>query len=91
MLGQYHKLTTVGALLLAAAFMAAPVEAGLKTYPISQETETASIGLPDLYEKLRTLLGEKLYRDLLQNEEFIVFQELVMMHLETQHPVNAKR
>ncbi|WGZ92855.1 MAG: hypothetical protein QJT81_13530 [Candidatus Thiothrix putei] len=80
------------ALLVAVTLLiASPVDASLKNYPISQEAADTHIVLPDLYEKLRTLLGEKLYRDLLQHNEFIVLQELVLTHFETHYPVYSKQ
>ncbi|SEA33687.1 hypothetical protein SAMN05660964_01405 [Thiothrix caldifontis] len=89
MLGQNNCV--IALLVAATLLMASPVDARLKNHPISQETVDTRIVPPDLYEKLRTLLGEKFYRDLLQHNEFIVLQELVLTHFETHYPVYSKQ
>jgi hypothetical protein len=93
MLGQTHY---VSALLLASAFIATPVHAQFKTQPAAyagsafdrhtdrQEVAIKEIELPAPYAQVRHLLGNKLYGYLLQNDEFIVLQELVITHLEKQ-------
>ena len=97
MLGQSHY---VSALLLAGSLIAAPAHAQFKTpatYAGSsferqtdmQEAEVTAIELPAPYAQVRDLLGNKLYGYLLQNDEFIVLQDLVITHLEKQYRVSA--
>ncbi|MBO0615400.1 MAG: hypothetical protein RL122_2027 [Pseudomonadota bacterium] len=98
MLGQAHY---VSALLLAGSLIAAPAHAQFKANPAAyagssfdrqtdmQEMEVKEIELPAPYAQVRDLLGNKLYGYLLQNDEFIVLQDLVITHLEKQYRVSA--
>lgn len=84
------KVVALGALFIATSLTASPVDARLKHHPMAQDTTHTAFELPYLYEKLRTLLGDRLYQDLLKNDEFIVLQDLVITHLENHYPVVAK-
>ncbi|OQX14028.1 MAG: hypothetical protein BWK73_10710 [Thiothrix lacustris] len=90
MLSQHCKGVVLGALFIATSMAALPTNARLKYDPMTQNTTHTAFELPYLYEKLRTLLGNKLYKDLLQHDEFIILQDLVMTHLENQYYVSGK-
>lgn len=97
-----HKYS-IGILLATALLMASPADARLKTpqtvYPGSafngqseaQEDSRFSPGFTGLYQQLHILLGNKLYGYLLQNDEFIVFQDLVITHIEERYPVYSSK
>ncbi|QQZ30637.1 hypothetical protein HMY34_18815 [Thiothrix subterranea] len=89
MLSQHCKVVALGVLFIATSLTALPAEARLKNTTMTHNTTHTAFELPYLYEKLRTLLGNKLYKDLLQNDEFIILQDLVMTHLENQYPVSG--
>lgn len=90
MLSQHCKVVALGALFIATSLTALPVDARLKHTPMTQNTTHTAFELPYLYEKLRTLLGNRLYKGLLQNDEFIILQDLIMTHLENHYPVSGK-
>ncbi len=100
MLGQKYTKHTIGIVLTAFSLLASPADAHLNppqaTHSesslhgrVAPEGSLASMELPGLYLQLSNLLGKKFYGYLLQNDEFIVFQDLVITHIEKRYPVYA--
>lgn len=90
----------VGLLLVTLTLMATPVNAQLKPCRVvctdsslgrPAEKQSPEAGLPTPYAQLQRLLGHKLYEYLLQNDEFIVLQDLVITHLEKEYPVYSSK
>lgn len=71
-----------------------PAHAQIKHYPLheagqfSTHTGDSSNGTMDLYQQLKWLLGARVYGYLLENDQFLNFQELVLARLGEKYMVS---
>ena len=96
----FSQRYSASALLVALSLMTAPVNAQWKPHPAvyagssfigHSEAQGIETSLPSPYAQLQQLLGHKLYGYLLQNDEFIVLQDLVVTHLEKQYAIYSSK
>lgn len=72
----------VGITVIAGSLMAASTaHAQIKNYPLhytGSQTSTETDAGIDIYQQLKQLFGDKVYGYLLENDQFLNFQELVL-------------